>query len=152
MTYRKSEMTTEAWAARMQRQREWRAKPGVMDRRRARDRELWPTSRAKAISAEKERERRADGKCAAIEARRRAKAAADPALKALRSACKMACYRKKREHYLARQANHRAAVSPCYAASIMKIPVAIIPPEVIALVRDHILLKRQIINQSKINK
>ena len=150
--YIKSEMTPEAWEARMQRQREWRAKPGVMERRRARDRELWPTSRAKAISAEKERARRAAGKCAAIEARRRAKAAADPVIKARRSACSMACYRKKREHYKARGAEYRNEVSPCYAANLLKLPVAIIPPEVIETVRAHILLKRQIRNQRKTKK
>ena len=144
MTYRKSEMTPEAWATRMQRQRERMAKPGAKERKREQARALWPASRKKAIAPEKERARRAAGKCVASDARRRANEAADPALKARRKAQQRECYRKRRSHYLAQQAGYRATVSPCYAASVLKLPVAIIPPEVIALVRAHIQLKRQI--------
>ena len=139
-------MTPEAWAARMQRQIKRRAKPGAKERRNEQARALWPTSRQRAIGPEKERARRAAGKCVASDARRRDREAADPALKARRNEAQMASYRKKREHYLAQQAAYRATVSPCYAASVLKLPVAIIPPEVIALVRDHIILKRQLKN------
>ena len=150
--YFKSEMTPEAWEARMQRQREWRAKPGVKERKREQDRARWPTSRAKATANERMRAARAAGKCASSDARRKAKEAADPSFKARRLECQMACYRKKREQYIAKQASYREEVSPCYAATLLRLPVAIIPPELIALYREHILLKRQIRNQSKTNK
>ena len=141
---RKSTSTPEAWALRMAQQRARRAKPGARAAENARARELWPKSGKKARQAEYERKRRAMGCYVAGDKRKRDKTLADPARRARYLATQRACYWKKREHYLAHVRSHRDRVTPSYAASILKLPVAAVPAPAVELVRAYLTLKREL--------
>lgn len=146
---RKDNVTPEQWAHRLAVQRARRARPEVRERERKRERERWPTSNKKKRANEYQRARRAAGYYKPSDERRKARRATDLEFRERLKASIRASYAKNPDYYRAHVAKHRERVSPCYAASVLKVPVSQLTPELIELVRAHLFLKRELRKQTK---
>lgn len=136
----KSTLTPEAWEARMQRQRERRARPEIRAAELAAERARWARDK-KRVERKKIVARTWRKTPTGQQYQKRRNALRDKArLKELQREW----YLRHREKIIAKEARKRQMVAPSYAAHTLGMPLAEVPQEVVALVRAHLQLKREL--------
>lgn len=138
-------LTPEAWEQRMERQRQRRANPDIRAKELAAERERWKRDpkrvERKKIVARTWRKTPAG--------QRYQKARNAKRDKARLTELQREWYVRNREKIIAKEARKRRMVAPSYAAHTLKLPLAEVPQEVVALVRAHLQLKRELRSRRK---
>lgn len=138
-------LTPEAWEQRMERQRQRRANPDIRAKELAAERERWKRDpkrvERKKIVARTWRKTPAG--------QRYQKARNAKRDKARLTELQREWYVRNREKIIAKEARKRWMVAPSYAAHTLKLPLAEVPQEVVALVRAHLQLKRELRSRRK---
>lgn len=138
-------LTPEAWEQRMERQRQRRANPAIRAKELAAERERWKRDpkrvERKKIVARTWRK--------TPSGQRYQKARNAKRDKARLSELQREWYERNREKIIAKEARKRRMVAPSYAAHTLKLPLAEVPQEVVALVRAHLQLKRELRSRRK---